>query len=87
MENKQQLTKFSSYISTSHNLSPLPLNFNKSQMVSKGGSDDEEIKEDRPLQRVNFQILEDLVEESREESMRGDSNVQSHKKVYIDATR
>lgn len=56
-------------------------------LSSKGGSDDEEIKEDRPLQRVNFQILEDLVEESREESMRGDSNVQSHKKVYIDATR
>jgi len=56
-------------------------------LSSKEGSDDEEIKEDRPLQRVNFQILEDLVEESREESMRGDSNVQSHKKVYLDGTR
>jgi hypothetical protein len=53
-------------------------------LSSNEGSDDEEAKEeDRPLQRVNFKVLEELVEESREESMRGDSNVQSHAKVYI----
>lgn len=54
------------------------------RVLSSRGSSEEEEKEDRPLQRLNFQGLEELVEESREESMRGDSNVQSHKKIYID---
>lgn len=41
-------------------------------LSSQENSDDE--KEDRPLQiRTNFKVLEELIEESREESMRGDS--------------
>lgn len=48
-------------------------------LSSKGESEDEdeeeEEKENRPLLRTNLQVLEELVEESREESMRGDSNV------------
>jgi hypothetical protein len=47
-------------------------------LSSKGDSEEdeeEEEKENRPLLRTNLQVLEELVEESREESMRGDSNV------------
>ncbi len=42
---------------------------------SDNEDDDEEEKENRPHLRTNLQVLEELVEESREESLRGDSNV------------
>jgi hypothetical protein len=52
--------------------------FNKRtpKVLSSDGSDNEEEKENRPLMRIpgNFEVLEELIEESREESMRGDSN-------------
>ncbi|CDW89659.1 UNKNOWN [Stylonychia lemnae] len=51
------------------------------------GSDNEKKKENRSLQqqtRGNLKILEELIEESREESMRGDSNTHFHIPITLD---
>lgn len=47
---------------------------NRTPKVLSSNENSEDEKEDRPLQiRTNFKVLEELIEESREESMRADS--------------